>query len=293
MNRVLKFFLSFLLFVALCYVGLVWYVDREVGKGIDQAVLDTPGMYLSYNDLSVSITNHSVTLTDVETTLPDGSHIKADTVVITRFDQMNPIPYYIQAKATGAVMDVTFTNFGTWAAPLNAAGVKQIKGDVELDYSYDAKAEELTINKLDINAPELGDLSLTGSINHLDLSAPRVEELLGLHMKDMTLSYDDHSLVTALVDNMAREMGTSTPAARERITAELDAMAEYAGTSGNEVAEDALLGLKRFMSKPGSITISAKPEESVPYLYLFMGRDMYDNLRLLNVTVTTDAGDSI
>lgn len=293
MNRVLKFFLSFLLFVALCYVGLVWFVDREVGKGIDQAVEETPGMILTYGDLSVSITNHTVTLTDVEATLPDGRHLTAENIVITRFDQMNTVPYYLQAEATGAVLDVNLRNFGTWASVLNAAGFKKVTGDFAIDYSYDAKAEELTINRMDIRAPELGDLSLTGVINHLDLSAPRMEELLGLHMKDMTLSYDDHSLVTSLLESMARDSGVSAPALRARVTAELDAMAEYAGTSGNEVAEDALLGLKRFMSHPGSITISARPKEPVPYLYLFMGRDMYDNLRMLNVSVTTDASDRI
>ncbi len=81
--------------------------------------------------------------------------------------------------------------------------------------------------------------------------------------------------------------------ARATICAELAAMADYAGKDDNVVAENALRGIKRFVDNPGNLTISVKPAEPVPFLFLFMGRDFYDNLRLLNVKVSTDSSDDI
>jgi hypothetical protein len=289
MSRVSKFFVSFIVFVAVCGLGLYWFVNHEVERAFNQAVADVPGLRLTYADISVDIFERCVVLRQVDTTLPGGQHLSADTVRITAFDQKNPVPHFIAAQARGLVVDVTPANVGDWAGPLSSLGFDRIAGDAALDYRYDPDSGTLTIRNLSIKAPELGDVHLSGVLDRLDLAQLRMERLVGLRMARTDLVFTDRALVNAMVRSMARLLNTSEGDARGRLRAEMEGMADYARKSGNGVAAKALSGLGDFVAAPGTMTISARPGEPVPVLYLFMGRDVYDNMELLKVTVTTDA----
>jgi hypothetical protein len=77
------------------------------------------------------------------------------------------------------------------------------------------------------------------------------------------------------------------------VSTELHSMAEYAGKNEKPIAENALLGLDRYLNDPGFITITTKPVEPIPLLYFFMGRDIYDNLHALKIDIKTDSSDNI
>jgi len=293
MSRVWKFLFSFMIFVTVCYGGLVWFVNHEVKKGIDQAVTDTAGMTMSYNDLSVSLTDHCVELTDVTATLPDGQQFFADTIRILRFDQLNPVPHYVEAEASGMVMTTTYNNFGAWAGPLKDMGLDVVTGTAAIDYQYNPETKALTLNTLEFKTNELGETSFTGMIDRIDLTELGMEKLIGLRITTADISFTDRSLIDIVVRSSAKDLGVTEEEARARMCNELTAMADYAGKDDNNVAENALRGFKRFIDNPGSIIISARPSEPVPVLYFFMGRDFYDNIRLLNLSVETDSGDDI
>lgn len=293
MSRVWKFIFSFSLFLAVCYFGLMWFVNHEVGKEINRAVADTPGMALLYADLSVSLRDHTVTLKGVETKLPQGQHFTAEAVRISRFDQLNPVPHFATIEAKGVVVDATFANFGSWVTPLIALETEAVSVDFGLDYEYAPKTKTLTVKELVIKATDLCDINFSGAVDQLDLNALSMEKLIGLRMKEATLTFTDHALVDGMVHSAAQGLGISDLAARKQVAAELAAMARFAGDSDNPVAENALLGFERFVHTPGTITISARPAQPVPYLYFFMGRDVYDNLRLMNVSVETGPSDNI
>ena len=162
MSRVWKFLLSFVIFVAVCYVGLIWFVNSEVRKGLDNAVAEVDGLPLTYTDLTVSIMNRCVSLQNVETTLPQGQHLTAEEVRITSFDQLNLFPHYMIAEATGVVFDTTPASVGGWSTPLRSLSIPTIKGDVSLDYRYDPETMTLDLKTLMIKAPELGDIDISG-----------------------------------------------------------------------------------------------------------------------------------
>lgn len=284
-----KFLLSFVIFVALCYFGLTWFVDREVGQGIDRAVTHTPGLSLSYADLDVSLVDHSVTLTDVTAELPDGRSFSAKTVAVTRFDQINPVPSYVSARATGVTMAATPINFGAWAAPIRGMGYEVVTGEVDIDYDYDAAAETLTLHTLSIRADNIADLTLTGTVDNLDLHDPRMEKLVGLRMVKAEATLTDRSLVDDILEDIARRLAISVDNARQRVGAEIQAMADYAAGAGNPVAQDVLTGIRQFVEQPGKLTLAANPAEPVPFIYFYMGRDLYENMQLFNMTATTNS----
>jgi hypothetical protein len=288
MSGVAKFFISLAVFAAICAGGLYWFVNHEVERAFNQAVDDVPGLILTYADISVDFADQSVVLDQVEAALPGGQRVSAEQVRVTAFDQKNPVPHFAAATARGLTMQATPANVGSWAGPLASLGIGEIHGDLAVDYAFDPDAGALTVKTLALSSPELGDLDLTGTVDRLDLAQLRVEKLVGLRVVRADLAYEDRAMVRLLLRSTARLLGVSVDEARQRVRAEIAAMAEYAVRDDNPVAADALAGLSEFIAAPGRIAVSARPAEPVPVLYFFMGRDFYDNLHLLNVTVTTD-----
>lgn len=293
MSRIWKFLLSFVIFVAVCYVGLIWFVNSEVRKGLDNAVAEVEGLTLTYTDLTVSIMDRRVSLQNVETTLPQGQYLTAEEVRITSFDQLNIFPHYMIAEATGVVFDTTPANVGSWSMFLQSLNIPTIDGDVALDYQYDPETKTLDLKTLTVKAPELGDIDISGTIDRLDSQLLRVEKIFGLRVGKASLTFTNHSLIDSLLQGSARGLNISTADALTLISEELTSLAEYAGRDENPVAENALLGFKRYLNDPGSVTITANPVEPVPVLYFFMGRDVFDNLRMMNVEVVTDSIEDI
>jgi len=291
MPRLGKFIFSFVLFVIVCYGGLVWFVNSEVEKGFNEAVAGVDGLAVTYNDLWVSLGDQTVTLTDAKAILPGGQRVSADELVVFAYDQINPVPHFIKAQAKG--LKVTPSEVvGPWALS-TALGTDSLNGDMLVDYKFDSTTKILNVHVFSFEDQVLGNLSLSGAITDLDLNGVGVEKLVGLRIKAAELTFTDKSLMGALMAQTAKVMNMSEEAARDQVCAELTSMAEFAGKDENRIAENALRGMKRFVAKPGTITLTARPAEPVPYLYFFMGRDVYDNLRLINLSVQTDSGDDI
>ncbi|QGY39417.1 hypothetical protein GM415_04530 [Pseudodesulfovibrio cashew] len=282
MSRLSKFLLSFAIFVALCYGGLVWFVNGEVRKGLDEAVSDVDGLTLAYDGLDVGLADHTVTLTNANAVLPSGQRLRADEVVVTAYDRKHRTPHFVTARAKGLVIRP-----GDADLP-GLSLAEPIKGDLFVDYAYDPKSRSLTIKSLAFDAGDAGEAALSGSFTQLDLDALRVEKLLGLSLKDLRLTVANGSFMDKLFERAANRLGMSRSGARLQARNELTAMADYAAGEDNAVAAEALRGLSQFVSDPGTLTVTAAPVEPVPCLYLFMGRDLYENLRLLRVTVVAD-----
>ncbi|QJB56411.1 hypothetical protein [Pseudodesulfovibrio sp. zrk46] len=284
MPRLGKFVFSFVLFVIVCYGGLVWFVNHEVEKGFNEAVAGVDGLKVAYDDIWVSITDQTVTLTAVDATLPDGQQMAAKEIVVHAFDERNPVPHFIRAQVKG--MQYAPTQMGG-ALALGSAmfGLERLNGDMYVDYRYDTNANSLTLNNFSFDDQKIGKLELSGTMTDLDLDQFRMEKLVGLRIANAELTFMNRSFFSTFMQRAAETMRIPEAQATEELISELNKQAQMAGNSDNKVAENALLGLKDFVADPGSIVISATPAEPVPYLYLFMGRDVYENMRLMNLTV--------
>lgn len=289
MNRVAKFFLSLVIFAAVCYGGLVWFVHHEVAKGIDQAVAETPGLTLTYSDLSVDIFDHTVTLDDVEADWLGGQSFLAEEVAILKYDQKHEVPYFIQAEARGAVVSATRANLGEYADLLRLIDVTALHGDLVFDYEFDPANKTLTLNALTVNDRTLGDLTLAGVLNNIDITNVRPEQMVGLKLGAADLTFTDRQLVERVLTVLGNPVHLGLDETRTQLGEEIRGMADYAKRRGNTGAADALHALRRFVRDSGTLTVSARPAEPAPLLYLFMGRDIYDNLQLLNLSASTSS----
>ncbi|NDV18867.1 hypothetical protein GO013_05470 [Pseudodesulfovibrio sp. JC047] len=293
MNKVAKFLISFGVFVVICAVALNWFVHSEVRKELDRTVAETPGLQVSYTDLSVDIYDHAVTLEDVAVTLPSGQTFTADALCISDFDQRNPIPHHARATASRLSCDVTTANFGAWADIMRKSGIESIVGHGVVDYIYDPDTKIFTLKTLSLDDQKLGRATLNCAVTGIDLNAIRLEQLIGFSLKNATLQLTDRSLTHTVVAHWSHVMKTSETQTVSLIRRELAGLAEIAAKQENMVAEDVMLGLRRFMGDPASMTVSLAPNKPVPVLYFFMGRDIFETMQLLNMKIVTNSSDGI
>lgn len=293
MSALKKFILSFVIFAAVCAGGLKWYVNYEVGRELNHAITSVDGLELSWDDLSVTIFDPAVTLAGVAGRLPSGERFTAGTVRVSAFDQRNPVPHYASVTASDVRLQEAPFLSCWWPGPVPELPEDGTPFNLALDYKYDPARKTLDLKTAHLESSAMGVLDLNGTFSGLDLVEPRMEKLIGLRIAKADIRFTDGALLGSFLQSSARALGTSIEDFRSRLCAELTAMADYAGKQDNRVAEDALRGIRRFVAKPGTVTVSIRPGDPVPVPYFFMGRDMYDNLRLLGVSVTTDSSDKI
>jgi len=279
MGRLGKFVFSLLLMIIIGYGALVWFVNREVEKAFNAEIASVDGLELTYADMWVDIGDHTVTISKPVSTLPSGEQLSADEVLISAFDEKHEIPHFIQAEAKGLVINAAD------ARKLGLDVTEDLAGDMVVDYRYNPEAKALTVNSFTFDDAKLGRLAVSGTVTELDLDAFRVEKLIGLHLKDAELVFTDRSYLNNLYAKLAAGAGISEANARKQVAAELQALAEEGERKGKAQAAEEVRHFQAFMEHSGTVTIKAAPVRPVPYLYLFMGRDLYDNFDLLNLSV--------
>lgn len=283
-----KFLLSFVIFVTICFFGLKWFVHSEVDKELARAVAETPGLAFSYADLSVDVMDHTVILEGVDALFPSGQHVQADSMSITAFDQKNEVPLFAALTASGLTIPVTPQNFGDWAAYLKGMGIETLSGNGALDYAYDPQERVLTVRELSLDDPKLGRLHFSGKVGNLDLGEFRTEQGFSLDIRQAALTFANRELMNLVLSDWAARMNVSRATTLNSLSAELDGLANYADSQQNEPARRTMAGLRRFLNESGTVTVSADPAAPVPVLYFFMGRDLFENLSLLNTDVRTE-----
>lgn len=285
MGRLGKYLFFLACFILLCYGGLVWYVNTEVEKGLNNAVAQVDGLSLTYDDMWVDLGDQTVTITKPVTTLPSGEHFIANELIIYAFDERHNVPHFIKAQAKGLVVQAKD------AQRLGLPVTEDLFGDMLLDYRYNPAGKVLTINTLSFDDAKFGNAIFSGTITELDLDAFRVEKLIGLHIKDMELEFTDRSFMEALFTQAGAQAAVSKGLARKQASRELQAFADFGDKQGKPEAAKAIRGLKEFVDNSGTVTIKATPAKPVPYIYLFMGRDIFDNINLLNLSIETRQGE--
>ncbi|WP_419785646.1 hypothetical protein [Pseudodesulfovibrio sp.] len=288
MRALKKFLLSFVVFLVVCGLGLKWYVNYEVNRELRRAVAEVDGLALQWDGLSVSILHPAVTLEGVAGVLPTGDSFTADQIRVTSFDQRNTIPHYATAEAIGVRMDQAPGLHHWWPGLAKPVEGQENPCNLSLDYTYDPGNKKLMIKKASMESSELGRIELACTLTGLDLADPRPEQIVGLRIAGAKVRFIEGALVESMLRDTACALNSDTEQVRCQICDELTALADYADGNQNPEAADALRGFEQFVRKPRVVTITARPDEPVPVPYFFMGRDLCDNIRLLNLSVTTE-----
>lgn len=286
--RLSKFLIGFVLFMVLLYVGTNWFVHDQVESAVQEVVAGIPGVELRYSRLDVGFTEHTVTLNEVEL-IQGKKRIFADRVVFYHVDEKHTVPHSLKASATGVVLPADWTHLGSFAMVFNTLGLVELRGDCDVEYVYDSKKRELNLKRFHFNAADLGDLELGATFSNIDLDGFRPEKMVGLQVGDMDLAFADAGLMQHLNEGYAATRTMTPEEVRDFFASEISVLIRQAKKNKATIAADAFEGIRSYIETPEKLVVSARPEQPVPWLYFFMGRDVFESMKILNLTVENES----
>ncbi|MDD4950966.1 MAG: hypothetical protein PHV85_00320 [Desulfovibrionaceae bacterium] len=262
-------------------LGLKLYVNGLAEDAVRRACRALePLARVEYAKVSAGLLSREVRVFGIRARTPGGASARAEELVVSGLDLDHPAPHFFSARLRGAGIEVSEANLGRAAARLKALGYDLIQADCGLDYRYDPDWKAVTLSKVSVKAKDMGELDLELRVRRLNLDEFRPEQLVGLELAGLGLSYRDQGLARGLL------AGEAAQRAENRLG---DYLA-WAVNERNDTAARLFQGLTDFVRRPERIEARAEPVEPVPWIYLLMGRDLLDIISLLNIQVMVPDG---
>ena len=224
-----------------------------------------------------------------EATLP----ISVDRLVINTDGYIGPIPTENRIEVAGLVVPLTLIE-GEVRQILNQLGYTEFIVDFGLGMSWDEATETLLLEDFHIAIAGAGSITATmelGGVPRQLLEDPdgvADAELLGIEFNWAEFVITDEAVADRLFRWTAE--GTDTPPEQYRDEF-IRGLPFLLGVSMDRVVALAIApALQDFLRSPSTLTISARPEEPVPFLVmgLVTGESPFDLLELLNVELSVE-----
>jgi hypothetical protein len=245
------------------HFGLNWYAARVADRKI--AALQTriaPYVGVQHGPPDYNLFTNALRVKDIRIAEKNGTrNLTVDEIVINDFDFQNKIPNYMNIRINGALIDITPATFGVSAQFINQYGYRSLKLNNVLNYRYSSADKVLSINEIDIEDISMARISISMEICNIDLSI--MDNFLGflimlpqLKVQKVKLQYID----SALCDRVMNQISTNTRKNREEIINDLLARFDILSAKEQTISgKDIQTELKKFLSKPGTLTISVAP----------------------------------
>jgi hypothetical protein len=145
-------------------------------------------------------------------------------------------------------------------------GYENIVVDVTWDGSRDVEAGTMTVDDFTVSIQDGGDLSITGVMGKLP--DPRVindadaaAEASKMELHNLYVRYDDNSLASRILDQLAQQQGLSRTDYATQMAAALPFL--LAALNNPQFQEQVATALGAFLQDPQSLSISVEPETPV------------------------------
>lgn len=271
------------------YFGLKAYAARVAEKNIDNTVSRFSGFVdLDYQKVDVDLFGLNTHIRNVRVAgINSQQSMEIDDVVIYRLNRHDRLPASLHIRFKG--ISLALDQLGRHADSLQQMGYDHIKGDTELDYTYDPAEKNLDINTFQTGAAELGHIQLTCQVKNLDLNPVNLAVLMftfpDILLSRATITYRDDSFVRRLLELAARENGQSYAAFMKNLNEKLEK--KIAGRS-DPFFKQVAAAVKKFLNDPEAITFALSPDKPVSIGRLQKIRDREELIRLLNAKAYVD-----
>jgi hypothetical protein len=247
-------------------VGYQAYVEQQAEQRIEAAVRELPpNVKVDYGEVEVGPLGQDLSVKDVQLVIGDGNPIRIAEVRLLDVDTGNEPPNYLHAKALGIRQDLAAMD-DQQAAMLRKLGYEQIQGNYELQYRYNPQTKALDLQELRGELQNMGSLTLRMQLDNFELENPAVAvgtEFPEFELRQMTLSYQDDSLVRRVIAQGAQEQGVTEEQFVEKIVQDIDAQTADLQDPFFTKVRDAT---KEFIRNPGTLIITADPAQAVPVM---------------------------
>lgn len=254
------------------YVTAQWHVDNVAKKRVAQAVGRFANIAdITYEQVRVNLVGFETHVKNV-TIKPVGSEgrVEISRVVVGRVDGDSDIPTFARVGLRGLKVALESGQAGRYLTGLGYGNT--IECNVDLDYTLDENEREFRMDMLSVGAEGIGRVILTFRLGNVDIrgvsfgTAPlqSLARLAVLHQQILIhsaeLSYEDQSLVPAILKSYAGQMGQTVP----QLTEDLKSRVEESTQGGDVMTQVNGRAFVRFLRRPTRISISIAPQRPVP-----------------------------
>ena len=183
------------------------------------------------------------------------------------------VPTRLRLRASGFEAPVTDARQRAQLAPIGIEDKITLSAEVDIEYAETAR--ELRLQRLNIDAEDIGTLTGSLTIGGIDRAAveglPGTATLLGLSAKagPLTLTYKENGAVGAFLSHMAEQAGVEEDALTQQLKAQIAASVAQFVTDKLLVAQ-VTNAANTFLDDPKTLSISATPKSDTPLAALAM-----------------------
>ncbi|WP_457567587.1 hypothetical protein [Desulfurobacterium sp.] len=271
-KKLLGGFLAFLFLLALLFLAVNFYVNKKVEERLNVVISKLqPYADVYYQTVNYSLLTRELTIRGLSVRYADstGHPVNVNSFTIRKFDDKHDIPYFAEVELKGI-------SFYTDSLPekdrlvLKALGYgDRMNADFSLAYRYEPEKKKLAVKRFDYRLKDVGEL--TAELE-LDNFRPFNEEnalyfILGgwmdLRFGGGKLIYTDEGLFNRTITLLAVGEHITPEQTKARIIRKIKDWANRSGNSSySRMVSEALI---KFILKPRSIVIEAKPEHSLSF----------------------------
>ena len=211
--------------------------------------------------------------------------IKIAEIELREYDEKSPKPQFADVSLRGVQIPLDDSD----QKDLKAMGYTQVVLDFTYKFRFDQSTTTLTINEIRIDGVDMGSLSIQltlGGIPSIDWSDEKnLQMMMGATIVGATIKYKDMSLIERALKKEATEKNVTVDVLRAQKIAEVKVEEDKEPSAAGKAAYGAF---RKFMEKPGTITISAKPKQPVPIMGVMAIKDFGQAAELFGLTVSAE-----
>jgi len=279
----------FLVLSIVGYFGLKLYVEHRVKQSLDEEIKHLSSLVdIEYGKLRVDMFRQRLHVSDVDLSSRYWKDpIKIDEVVASgKRDKDNGY-----SDVQFDIADIQLLPGGPLGVYVKKMGYPEIRANVECGYAYDRKNRTLTLKRLKVKAPNMGEAELRFHLQNIDLAAASavptnilvlLAKLSNIKIAEAEIYYHDDSLMQKIYETAAAMLHQPVEAFRNDMTDRIDRLiVEYKDTP----LKESLTAIRKFAASPRSIKIMIKPQKPLPLNRLYFIRQSEQLVELLGVQV--------
>lgn len=206
-----------------------------------------------------------VTATNLTATDENAQTVTVDRISLSNSDYVNDFPHKIDLAVEGIDVDLSkATDEGV--QQLRALGYETLTFNIFGAGNYNQDGGSIDVSRLSLEGVDLGALTLTGQlggftpdvIQMLQQPQPGPEVLTKVNVTSATLTYEDRSLATRVLDQQAQAAGATREAFAENLAAALPLI--LSSLQNPDFQTEVANAVGAFLKNPQRLSVTVKPE---------------------------------
>jgi hypothetical protein len=262
---------------------------NNVEKRLDKIVQESQGAF-SYENASVDLLGLDVHIDGVR--IHDGGRdVNIDEIIIHSYDEKSEVPQFMDVEVNGIELDMqAINNDPALGKVVKGLGYEKLEANMAMDYKVDSKKKLFNLKEFSFAIKDAGELELSAEI----YGVSSLQEFGNYFMRpqmlklgDISVSYEDDSLVERIIKMNAQEAGMDVSSYKEKLLTGIEREIEKAKAKNEDEKVDILEEIYDFLDNPKEFEVSIEPKEPVSFAKL--SRLSNDEIKeLLHIEITAN-----